>query len=327
MNDLLGICIPTYKRPQQLAACVQSVITAAQPHAAPIFIADDAVDDTNVATVEQLRRRYPHIRYHRNATNLGIDRNILNVANLCDCRYAWLLGEDDRLVPEAVGEVLRELRREPTFVFVNYSTVNEGVTAVLREKALSIAADEERSAEEFLADTGWSIGFIGACVVNKALWHTAPQAPYIGTYFAHVGVIFHYLQGRRLSLIAKPLVLNRCGTPQTFTWRQETFEVLGGWARLMTCLRPIYGDVVCAQSLEAFERSHGLGTLRFLLYARAGGVYDEKAYCEHVRDSNRSRAHKLGAWLIAKSDRRLTHAMYLLLAGIRQRTRRQISGY
>ena len=43
-NQRLGICIPTYKRPDQLWLCVQSVIAAAAPYDVPICIADDSAD-------------------------------------------------------------------------------------------------------------------------------------------------------------------------------------------------------------------------------------------------------------------------------------------
>lgn len=327
MNPLLGVSIPTYKRPEQLRRCLVSVIGAASPYDVPIYILDDSGDDTNLEAVAEMRRTYGLIYHIRHASNLGIDRNILYSVDACDCRYVWLLGEDDRLTPDAVKKVLEVLAGEPAFVFVNYSTVNEEVTAVLREQALLLAADVQQDAAGFLARHGWAAGFIGGCVVNRALWRTAPQAPYIGTYFAHVGVIFHYLHGRQIQLVAKPLVLNRCGTTAAFTWQSMTFEVLGGWARLMDGLCPVYGDAVCDQAMASFERAHGLNSLKFLLYLRAGGAYDRSHYQTYIRPARRGILYTSAAWLVARSNRKLIHLAHRLLAWVRQQRGRRIVGY
>ncbi len=105
-NTKLGICIPTYKRPDQLRQCVDSIIASAAPFAVPIFIADDSTDETNAEAIAEIQGRYPHVIYEKNAKNLGIDRNILHCADICRCEYAWLMGEDDRMKAAAVSTVL-----------------------------------------------------------------------------------------------------------------------------------------------------------------------------------------------------------------------------
>lgn len=327
MNPLLGIGIPVYKRPDQLRRCLASVAEAARPFDVPIYVLDDSGDDTNAAVLAAARQAYGEIRHVRNPATLGIDRNILNSVEACECRYVWLLGEDDRLTPDAVEKMLRALAGEPAFVFANYSTVNEEVTAVLREKALPLDADAEMDAAEFFARHGWAAGFIGGCVVNRALWRTAPQAPYVGTFFAHVGVIFHSIRGRQVHLVAPPLVLNRCGAATAFTWQSVTFEVLGGWGRLMDALRPLYGDAVCSESLASFERAHGLNSLKFLLYLRAGGAYGPSQFENYICPAHRGAAYTAAAWLVARSNRKLVHLAHRLLARVRQQRGRRITGY
>lgn len=327
MNSLLGVSLPVYKRPDQLRRCLVSVIEAARPHGVPVYILDDSGDDTNLETVAAARQAYAEIRHIRNPSTLGIDRNILNSVDACECRYVWLLGEDDRLTPDAVGTVLKILASEPAFVFVNYSTVNEEVTSVLREQALPLAADGRQDAAGFLASHGWAAGFIGGCVVNRELWRNAPQDPYIGTYFAHVGVIFHSLHGREVQWVAEPLVLNRCGTTAAFTWQSVTFEVLGGWARLMDGLRPLYGKEVCDQAVQSFERAHGLNSLKFLLYLRAGGAYDRRHFETYIRPARRGMVYTAAAWLVARGNRKLIHMAHRLVSRVRQQRGRRIAGY
>jgi len=327
MNNQLGISIPTYRRPEQLRRCLNSVVEAVRPYEVPIYVLDDSGDDTNMAVLQMLQESYPWIHHIRNKTNIGIDRNILASVDACPCQYVWLLGEDDRLVPEAVTEVLPVLAKEPDFVFANYSTVNEDVSIVMKEQALVLTADETQPASEFLAQHGWAAGFIGGCIVKKSHWNPVPRDPYIGTFFAHVGTIFHALPGREIYSIAKPLVLNRVGTVETFTWQSMTFEVLGGWARLMEKLRPLYGEELCQASLESFEAAHGLNSLKFLLYVRAGGAYGLREYQEYIRPRNRGFLYTAGAWAIAHCNRKWIHLAHRLVAKVRHQSGRKITGY
>ena len=299
-DSILGICIPTYKRPDQLMACVESVIRSVGELAIPVFISDDSTDDTNITTVERLHAFYPHIIHNRNEKNLGIDRNILRSVDICSCRYAWLLGEDDRLLPGAVSSVLDVLKREdPPFLYVNYKSVDASMKIVLKDRSLPLMRDDTMGSSEFLARDAWSIGFIGSCVVRTQYWRTIKPDRYIGTYFAHVGRIMEYLTERSLFRIAEPLVLNRCGSPGTFSWTESTFEVISGWKRLMKELDPLYGAKVCQESIQSFERAHGLNSLYFLAYLRADSIFNRGVFKRIILPSQRSIGYKMGAGTIA----------------------------
>lgn len=317
-DPILGICIPTYQRPDHLLACVQSIIRSAGKLTIPVFISDDSTDDTNVATIGQLRALYPHIIHFRNPENLGIDRNILRSVDICTCRYAWLLGEDDRLLPGAVSSVVDVLKREdPPFLYVNYRSVDASMKIVLKDRSLPLMQDDRIESSEFLARDAWSMGFIGSCVVRTEYWRDIKPDRYIGTYFAHVGRIMEYLKGQSLFRIAEPLVLNRCGSPGTFSWTDSTFEVISGWKRLMNELEPLYKAKVCQDSVQSFERAHGLNSLYFLAYLRADSVFNRDLFRRMIRPSQKSDGYKIGAWAIALTPPILFQAIRFLLNQVR----------
>jgi glycosyltransferase involved in cell wall biosynthesis len=329
-SDLLGICIPTYKRPDQLSACVESIIRSIGNRKIPIILSDDSTDDTNVEVVARLRARYPHIIHDRNPVNLGIDRNILKSVDLCTCRYAWMIGEDDRMVPEAVPTVMNVLENasvELPFVYVNYASVDETLTLVLHEQSLPLKQDVRKPVEDFFQTEAWSIGFIGACVINRRLWTTAKREPYLDSYFAHVGMILESLNGQTIHLIAKPLVLNRCGTARIFTWTHSAFEVMSGWSRMTRALEPIYGEAACANSNDSMDAAHGTGTLLWYGYLRADRAFSLAAYHKHVHQSPHPPLHKFFARLIAITPPAFFQLIRWCLTHIRRRTCRTISGY
>jgi len=313
-DHILGICIPTYKRPDHLLACVQSIIRSAGELAIPLFISDDSTDDTNVAIVEQLRAIYPHIIHSHNERNLGIDCNILKSVDICSCRYAWILGEDDRLLPNAISYVRNVLeRKDPPFLYVNYKSIDASMKIVLKERSLPLTQDDSIESSAFLAKNAWSMGFIGSCVVRTEYWHAIKPDRYIGTYFAHVGRIMEYLKGKSLFRISEPLVLNRCGSPGTFSWTDSTFEVISGWKRLMQELESLYGKDVCQASLTSFERAHGLNSLYFLAYLRADSAFNNDMFKCIIRSSEKPIGYKLGSWIIALTPPILFQGMRYLL--------------
>ncbi len=302
MNPLLGISIPTYKRPEQLLETVRSIAVAGgRESGIPVFISDDSMDGTNDAALEVLKAEYPFVHVSRNEKNLGIDGNILRSVDVNTCRYAWLLGEDDRLVPGAVERVLRILEREDVpFVYANYSSVNADFSRTLKPVSLPLRADARMPADRFWRECSWSIGFIGACVVRKADWEKADRRRYLGTWFAHVGAIMELCRGREIPMIAKPLVRNRCGTTEVFTWTSSLMDVLDGWRRLCALLEPVYGAEACRESLRSFRRAHGLGTVKFLAYARAGGALTPEVVREQILPGGESAWFKAWARVMAR---------------------------
>lgn len=302
MNEhtVLGIGIPTYKRPEQLLACVRSILVSARPLGVPIYIVDDSTDDTNREALEVLGREYAFLHVVTNDRNLGIDRNILKAADVCPCEYVWLMGEDDRMTPDAVPRVLALLERDrPMFLYVNYSAVDDGVDYYIKQRSLDLPSDGRMPARDFFEQYAWSMAFLGACVIRKSDWNAVDPAPYIDTWYAHVGRIMEMVSDGNVSLLAESLVLNRCGTPEAFTWTRAVVDVLTGWQRLCEALVPLYGNESCARAVQAFERAHGLGTLKFMGYLRADRVYNLQVYREMVQAEPRSRAYHLLARLIA----------------------------
>ena len=319
-DTMLGICIPTYRRPEQLLRCVKSIIASAGDYNLPIHIVDDAADDTNSRVIAQLQGLYPFIDYEKNDANMGIDRNILKSIDRCRCRYAWPIGEDDRLLPDAVKKVLAAIEKAetPDFIYVNYAAVDEDFKILLKRRSLDLAGDGFVGSRTFLQDQAWSIGFIGACVIRKSLWSRVAREPYLDTYFAHVGIIMAYLAKRRLFRIAAPLILNRCGTARVFSWTESAFEVLGGWQRLMDRLVPLYGPEACEKAKRSFEAAHGLNTLRFIAYLRADRLLDAARFDRYVRFSGTKRA---AARIICQTPPGVFQLTRWLLFALRRRRR------
>ncbi len=329
-NDRLGICIPTYKRPDQLLRCVHSIIAAAEPYNVPVILADDSADETNTQAVAQLTRRYPHIIHHKNERNLGIDRNILHAIDLCPCEYAWSFGEDDRMKPQAIQTVLAALAdgpSPPALVVPNYSMVNEDISLVIKERYVPLTADMRLPAAQFFRQLGWSVNFIGGCIINTALWSQVDSAKYVGTYFAYSGTILEAIRDHEVQMIAEPLVLQRSSSYHDKTWLDQTHAVFAGWEKLTGMLHSVYGEEACTSISADWYRMLGYNSFKMLCGQRSVSLYNLDDYRSRIRPLDRSRIYKLGAWLIAVGPPRIFQGLRRLWVWRRDLLSRRIAGY
>ncbi|GAA0751487.1 glycosyltransferase [Ideonella azotifigens] len=281
----LGICIPTYKRPDFLRRCVESAIESAAGRPIRVFVADDSLTDVNRPVLDALCAAYSFVHVHRNERNLGIDANIQHVVDLCDCDYAWLIGEDDLFLPGAVAAMHDRLQgRDDPFVFSNYQWVTEDHATVLGVASPG-AVDGERAAADFIPELLASIGFIGAVLVQRAAWGRTDAAPYLGTYFAHVGRIVDMLAARPVVQIsAAPSVANRSQGEDTFTWKKDSFGVFLGFER-MCRIAAERGPALAGALQDAavnYRREHAYLSLKSTFRLRSQGAFDLRQFRVYI---------------------------------------------
>ena len=118
----LSICIPTYNRSAHLANCLQSIILnrSISEIDFQVCVSDNFSTDETEQVVRRAQASIP-IKYHRNPQNLGGPRNFLNVVKMADGEFAWLIGDDDLLLPYALEELSALLTEHPDvdFFYIN----------------------------------------------------------------------------------------------------------------------------------------------------------------------------------------------------------------
>ena len=235
----IGICIPTYKRPDFLRRCLASIIDQADGLPVQIFVADDSCSDANDEVLREAALRFPALRHRKNETNLGINENIRRVVEMADTDYAWLVGEDDYFLPGALARAVAEVgSANNPFVLCNYALVEDSSAAQARP-ALDVSVDTTLTADEVIRRYLWSAGFMGACLFDLRSWRRVASDRYHGTYYAHVGHIVERLARPDcpVRILGAPLVSNRAEGPGAFTWRTDALGVFFGFERMCAIAR------------------------------------------------------------------------------------------
>lgn len=122
-QELLSICIPTYNRShllRQILGVLGAQIRANNPGDVVIYISDNGSSDETPQVIEEFQRQTgPPVVYSRNATNVGISRNLLKVMAMGRGRFIWTLGDDELIAPDAITNLLTALRQyDPGFVLM-----------------------------------------------------------------------------------------------------------------------------------------------------------------------------------------------------------------
>lgn len=285
MVTSLGICIPTYRRPDFLRSCVNSVISSAEGRPVRVFVVDDSASDINSQVLLELSDAYADIFVIKNDENIGIDANIQKAVDVCDCDYAWLIGEDDVFLPGAVALMYDFLQSSSApFVFSAYQYVSED-----HSKVLGVVSGGESTSlmqtERFVSEMLWSIGFIGAVVVRCRAWKETESYPYLGTYFTHVGRILDLLGTvSNVPLRNVPGVANRAQGVDTFTWKKDAFGVFLGFERMCeTAAQRNPSLVDCLKKARLrYREKFAYFSVKTTFRLRSEGAFDYRQYRDYI---------------------------------------------
>ena len=244
MNKVLTICVPTYGRAAILRNTLTELINQASPHQIEIVISDNSEDELSLDVYRDLVQIYPNIRYQRNATNVGLDRNFVNAAAMASTEFFWIFGDDDMPVPGAITKVLEEINANPDveFFLINSIPVTADLKTQINDNLTGVYQDKiYTDCREFLREISWYTTYVGAFVVKRSLWTKVHHERYLDTAFVHVGIVYEGLAAAKSAakFVASPLILYRTGNA---TWMRNFLNIQLRYWRAVIELLPDYYD-------------------------------------------------------------------------------------
>ena len=315
----LSFCITTRNRGSFIGTTLESLIYQATDEVEIVVLDADSADSTP-ETVEGYASRFPRLRYVRQESNQGVDKDYDRTVELARGEYCWMMSDDDILTPGAVVEVLGHWRMGYDLIVVNVEDRDADLREVIGEKRLSF--NENRSykpseADKLFADVANHLSFIPSLVIRRDLWLSRVRKPYFGSLFVHVGVIFQdRLPGEAL-VIARPLVAVRNAN---VSWAPRGFEIwMFKWPGLIWSF-PGFTDTVKSRVCPR----HPWRGLKALLTQRARGSYSLEEYKRWIAPQAGSFWGNAMAWLIAIFPGYLVNALSLLYCTVFYRHNRMI---
>jgi glycosyltransferase involved in cell wall biosynthesis len=123
VGPLVTIAIPTFSRLAYLQEAVASA--QAQTYALlEIFVSDDGSSREISEWCAGVCRVDSRVRYQHTPQRLGLSGNFNALADAAQGQYILFMGDDDRLLPECVGELAMALRLQTRVVFANHFLID-----------------------------------------------------------------------------------------------------------------------------------------------------------------------------------------------------------
>ncbi len=291
MKSTLDIAIPAYKRPEQLGQCIDSIACQlAQCYCnVTITVFDDSLSLINKSVVDSARIKYScKIEHIFNGKNYGIDGNIENCLSHGNSDYVLVLGEDDILLPNSISEIFEIINQNrPDIIYTSYVYLSNDKKKVIRSPLIISGFQKP---QPFIEKNLWSIGFIGATVINRSFLNKSSKK-YIGTFFNHVGRISINLDSDSIIFASKiPLVGNRSDDLSSTTWSSSYYDVLFGYEKLMMLLSSDskFGKSFLS-SLLSFRSAFGYLGIHRICLMRSYGVYNKFIYSQYIASAENIR--------------------------------------
>jgi glycosyltransferase involved in cell wall biosynthesis len=120
-QPLVTLGLPTYNGAATTARALDTLVAQDYPNI-ELLIADDASSDETPSICDDYARRYNHIRFQRNASNLGAYGNFLKLLRQARGKYYVWVSQDDEWHPRFVSTLVAILENNPEAIVAQGAT-------------------------------------------------------------------------------------------------------------------------------------------------------------------------------------------------------------
>jgi abequosyltransferase len=273
-NPLISITIPTYNRAEFLDRCLAHHIPLAKAHKIQIIVSDNASTDDTELVVKKRMADYPFLRYSRNGTNLGADKNFEQALKIAETEYIWLLGDTYKIPSEGISyffEIISKSKQDYDALIFN-----------VRNRVLDVPAQDYNDRNKLLSDLGWHMTCLASLVYNSKVVKSADFERYKNTDLVQTGIIFDYIGNREFLIHWKENISIQAITVEGIkkaSWQSRTFEIwTERWSNLVFSLPPSYRLDVKLKCIKDHGIKSGLFSLKSLLFLRGCNALNRKIY-------------------------------------------------
>jgi glycosyltransferase involved in cell wall biosynthesis len=124
----LSICIPSFNRLECLDNCLNSILIASKNvnnFKFEVCVSDNFSEKNPIDIINKYKNDFKII-YNRNRENVGFALNAIKTLKISTGKYAWLIGNDDLILPNTLSELknIFEKNIDTEFFFVNSYYLN-----------------------------------------------------------------------------------------------------------------------------------------------------------------------------------------------------------
>lgn len=317
----LSICIATFNR----ASCIGETLDSLIPQLTDeveIVVLDGGSTDGTEGVMRHYAASCRQLRYVRQGTNYGVDRDFDRAVELAMGEYCWLMSDDDLFKPGAIRAVLDAMQDGRSLIIVNAEVLNKDFSKLIEARRLRFETNRTYGPNELdrlLRETGEYLTFIGCVVIVRSVWLERERAAYYGSLFIHVAVIFQRALPHEAIAIAQTLLSIRYGNAM---WKPREFEIwMFKWPSLIWSLPGPSDSAKAALCPREPWRD-----LRRLVALRGWGAYSLQEFRRWIEPRSQSASQRAAARMVAITPGVLANGIALLYySTVRRRSHLQLS--
>jgi glycosyltransferase involved in cell wall biosynthesis len=278
MNDILSICIPTYKGELKLKQSLGVMLPYLKELGIPIYICDNASPDNTKNYITELQLQYEKVYYTRNDENIGADKNFEKVLKISESKFCWLLGDDDIIKKDALIEVLKNLNNDNDYDFICVNA-HKRIDDKIKTQVMV-------GGKEVINKLGAHLTFMSTLIFKKSLLDGIDFSKYYNTWFLQTGMVYDIIANENSKTLWVNIDTLSSVEVSNCSWINEHFYTFTTRLYLFSMLLPEYYNI---DDRNAFVRSHA-GMLSnnlatYLILARRRGEISIKKlynYRKHI---------------------------------------------
>ncbi len=205
-RPLLTIAVPTYNRSGHIERLLTLLMPQVQDHPeVEVYVADNASTDDTESIVRAFLLEGAPLRYERQPTNIGPDRNFVHCFEHARGHYFWICGDDDLILPGTVEKVLAQARAgDVDLMYLTSYAYSESYLAERVEDPLGRTLHTFTDPRQFAKVVNVMFTYISAMVINRTrlleLPHEEPAA-FLSTYLVQLSWCLPLLLHHRKSVV------------------------------------------------------------------------------------------------------------------------------
>lgn len=202
---------------------INEIIPVLVDNGIEICISNNASTDNTHKFIETITQKYPFIKYKQQPSNVGIDRNMIDVMLMATGEYILPLGDDDKII-------FKNLNKEVLLLNDNFD-----LKILNGKRGRRNHLDKHLQGKKFIAlDDAfrnlWAKMPFGSFVFNNCLLNSAYFDKYLNTSHAYTGIIWEALYDKFIVHERVDIVCGRLPSiefkQEIKTWKNNAFKIM-----------------------------------------------------------------------------------------------------
>ena len=210
----LSICIPTYNRALLLEKTISNLVNQITKidTQVEIIISDNASTDNTREISKYYEKNYCFVKYFKNESNIGFDRNVDKSIKWAHGDYVWIVSDDDYYEDCVIAKIINVVNEVSclSYLFLNYGIFhNDYRDLITLSRSMSKHNLITNNKDDFYLNTCFANTLVSSNVFKRSEWLRTDTSKYYNSGWIHVYVARDTLMSDAKAYVFKDILIRQ----------------------------------------------------------------------------------------------------------------------